>query len=210
MLDKFHLEDGDDRTLKIIKVTEIRALVIGADEVKVQMIDLNLQSRKPTSWGIASNCDHGKTYTSKSIAEPFKIIFLVVPSQSLSVSFASLDSLCRQVASIDCSLTYLPDGDETLCGTDGNTYLNFCWYAQRRCKNNNLTMKHFGACLIISGDNNNNSSTSTKWSSSTTVASPTTTRDIIVQVFCAHTDDTVCPQTLDPVCATNYQFYRNE
>ncbi|XP_062572044.1 tomoregulin-2-like [Saccostrea cucullata] len=128
--------------------------------------------------------------------------FQVMNGQGLPVTWEELSSLCTQVLMLSCDDGYVADGDERLCGTDGVTYKNFCFYAQGRCRKPDITVAHFGVCL--------NSTTMDINPIPSTQPPQTTTLDFIIQVFCTHATIDSCPLDLDPLCGTDGNFYRND
>nr|XP_011455365.1 tomoregulin-2-like isoform X2 [Crassostrea gigas] len=133
----------------------------------------------------------------------FFVLQATLLAQDFPITWEVLSSLCNQVLMLRCNDGYVADGDERLCGSDGQTYLNFCFYAQGRCRKPDITMEYFGPCL-------NSSTVELPDPVSSTSPPRTTTQDIIVQVFCSQATIDTCPITLDPLCGTDGKFYRNE
>ncbi|KAL4228738.1 hypothetical protein ACF0H5_011781 [Mactra antiquata] len=144
--------------------------------------------------------------------------------------------LCNEIDSLDCVRTYIQgERDETVCGTDGVTYNNFCYYSKARCNDKNLSIGSVGACGVattaapvvttasatmmstgtgapVTGGVTNAASTT----QAPVVTQPmstmagTTTPDAILAAFCQNKNSIQCGTDLAPICGSDKQFYLNK
>ncbi|KAK3107306.1 hypothetical protein FSP39_011567, partial [Pinctada imbricata] len=110
--------------------------------------------------------------------------------------------ICGVVKRIDCTSHYEEIGEETLCGTDGQTYKNKCFYVKAKCKDIHIQTAHTGSC-------DSSSSLLKILTGSTTepAAPPLLYQFNVSEAFC--NDETPCPVTMDPLCGTDNVFYLN-
>ncbi|XP_060565914.1 serine protease inhibitor dipetalogastin-like [Ruditapes philippinarum] len=77
------------------------------------------------------------------------LLFTIVLCIVNAISDPDPAHLCQEIMTEDCTVSYIPgEKDETVCGTDGVTYRNMCFFSQSRCNNKRIQMKHLGDCVI--------------------------------------------------------------
>ncbi|KAK7105735.1 tomoregulin-2-like [Littorina saxatilis] len=141
-------------------------------------------------------------------------------------------TLCSLAIRIDCANDYLQEADETLCATNGHTYVNLCFFSKDKCTQPDLNIKHFGACQTTTATTSTTRGTATTSTSppttlaksqpptpptattTSTAKSPTTTLDeyeILRRVFCAPESQVNCALFAQaPYCGSDFKIYNNE
>ncbi|XP_076112987.1 uncharacterized protein LOC143080814 [Mytilus galloprovincialis] len=149
----------------------------------------------------------------------------VIYGVSATVSF---EELCREIILLDCSQLTV-DTDETVCDSNGNSYMNFCAFDQARCKDKRIQIDAEFGCVTTT---NKMASTTyvamtTKMATpmkttpmpattptpTTTTTKPTTTpkptRDQLGQLFCDNKGIVTCSYDQVKVCASNGVTHTN-
>ncbi|XP_045179426.2 agrin-like [Mercenaria mercenaria] len=124
--------------------------------------------------------------------------------------------LCNELMALDCKVTYIKgEKDETVCGTNGQTYNNFCYYGQARCRDKTIRVAFQGPCsaplasILSPVSASSASSAATDGPVVTGTTLPPTT-DPIHDAFCGNKNDIVCGTDLAPICGSDKQIYLNK
>ncbi|XP_011442819.3 uncharacterized protein [Magallana gigas] len=146
----------------------------------------------------------------------------------LLVSTAAQSQICQETIALGCGSYQQIEADETVCGSDGSHYVNFCEFSVAKCKNPSLEIASLGHCGL--GQTTTTTPTTTTQTTTTTTTLPTTTtrqtttsttvqpsttrstttRDPSQQLFCDNKDLITCPSTVGHVCGSNGVIYKND
>ncbi|KAH3791637.1 four-domain proteases inhibitor-like [Dreissena polymorpha] len=122
------------------------------------------------------------------------------------------EHLCLELLLVDCA-THVTPGDEKVCGSDGKTYENHCYFTHALCarlhSDSKLHLQNHGACVV----------TSTVAMTTVTNDVPTATPEasttvnpiaaVVQNVFCQNVNAIICASTFDVVCGTDGNLYPN-
>ncbi|XP_052061599.1 uncharacterized protein LOC127701650 [Mytilus californianus] len=149
------------------------------------------------------------------------IVMSVICGVSATVGF---EDLCREIILLDCSQLTV-DTDETVCDSNGNSYINFCAFDQARCKDKRIQIDADFGCLTTPNKMSSTTyvamttkraiptTTTQKQTTTTTAPMPTTTpkptRDQLGQLFCDNKDIVTCSYDPTKVCASNGVTHKN-
>ncbi|XP_060078235.1 uncharacterized protein LOC132557732 [Ylistrum balloti] len=143
----------------------------------------------------------------------YSVILYVVVSGVVSVSRgmpADATQMCSEVLGLDCSTDYIVHGEETLCGTDGVTYLNKCFHVQARCNDVTINKAYDGKCQNDVTTNVETAKTTLETTNLAEVSTMTSEYNFqLNEQFCNTSLDDPCPTILDPLCGTDFKFYQN-
>ncbi|XP_052674371.1 ovomucoid-like [Crassostrea angulata] len=120
----------------------------------------------------------------------------------LLVSTDSVDpqAICTQLLSLDCT-NYTPiENDESVCGTDGVHYDNYCMFGQARCVDPTIDIMKVGHC---------HTGTTHPPHVITTAPTTTTTMDYQMQLVCANAALITCTNEISLICGSDYKLYQN-
>ncbi|CAC5415099.1 unnamed protein product [Mytilus coruscus] len=142
------------------------------------------------------------------------------------------EDLCREIILLDCSQLTV-DTDETVCDSNGNSYINFCAFDQARCKDKSIQIDAEFGCLTATNKMSSTTYvamttkkaiptiTTQKQTTTNTTPMPTTTpkpttttpyptRDQLGQLFCDNKGIVTCSYDPIQVCASNGVTHKNK
>nr|XP_022326923.1 ovomucoid-like [Crassostrea virginica] len=110
-------------------------------------------------------------------------------------------TVCTQLLSLDCN-NYTPlENDESICGTDGVHYDNYCQFGQARCVDPSIDIKQVGHCHT--GPHTSHPP------AATTQPTTTTTMDFQMQLVCANAALITCTSEISLICGSDFKLYQN-
>ncbi|XP_052798044.1 uncharacterized protein LOC128230090 [Mya arenaria] len=103
---------------------------------------------------------------------------------------------CNHVMALNCFIKYLDLQDHRVCGSNGITYLNKCFFAKAHCNHPFLSLEYEGHC--------NETTTTTTPATTTSAVMPTTD-----STSCLQNIQMECGSEITPICASNNNWYLN-
>ncbi|XP_060073988.1 four-domain proteases inhibitor-like [Ylistrum balloti] len=124
------------------------------------------------------------------------------------------DHLCIDLLMLDCR-NHAAQSDEQICGSDGRTYPNHCYFVHSTCMFENLTIQSHGQCVVTSEKPSTampGTGTTMMPIAASTMPSttPKTNSQVIQSVFCQSKDAIHCDLNISFVCGSDGQLYPNQ
>ncbi|XP_062577946.1 four-domain proteases inhibitor-like [Saccostrea cucullata] len=124
-------------------------------------------------------------------------------------------AICNQLLGIDCN-NYTPlENDESVCGTNGVHYENYCQFGKARCVDPSIDIKQVGHCHVHSGPQTSTvpattaAAVTTAAPAVTTQGTTTTTRSFEMQLVCANANLITCTNEISLICGSDFKLYQN-